>query len=898
MVASSSVETVPGSIETGDAAYVYKGHLVLSFDDETAPSHGSVCCWLRRSGALTWAAPGQDVRVLDCQLAFADDKDFLNERFFLSTPSGQLVTATTKSAADRDAWLLALQLVLEKRATPSPAIVETSLSQRTASADAILARFRDWHNLLALQANDPLGLFKETRHWSRLGAKDKAAYYDLQAYMDGGAIDVCSLVAGLYTYSTSPFLFVSTLAQLAVVAESDVAHLGMYWPQILHWGFAHLASCQSMAMQLFYVLFLASVGRRSTVLALRTHWDAVAARTDGAKAHDDDASFGASLMQFYGVYVGLNATASTTEMASLVLGPTTSDHDAMQLLDQLLHTTQALRLHSRSSSVFGAWLGALTLSDVAAVATHLDANRFLPPFPDASSPIASEPVPDLRRMLVLPGDDDEAFFADLDDVLAEMPPENDAADALDVFSDTVHLVQSLVVASQNFKRQFNSGKDRKAHLPHVLSRLSLPLSVHDDTQKRVRSIVPTEGTVFSTKARAPTMVFFETIAVSETTTARHRSDPVNDAAPTSYLLDAFLDADLGRDRRLSVAGRSHSRSTPRPSEDCIGVDRSFVSDCPVALKLLEGEDDNDSSCNNSKTMMVVVAEANPAATESFQEKRTRLQAQSLHRSELGWDLVPVIAKSFDDMRQEVFIMQLLHIFLECFRETELLLRPYTILCCGDDCGLMQVLLDADSVSDVKKRHPGVSLDAIFAARYPTRERLAVARDNFIRSMAAYSLFCYILQIKDRHNGNVMLHVDGTILHIDFGFAFGIAPGGRFSFERAPFKLTEEMVLTMGGKESPGYQRFLRLLGDGLLALQHHASRILALVSMTARKSPFPCFVGQNVLLLLRRLQDRLCVGASDSDVRLHAQRLADQSCNSLRTRLYDRYQYHSNGYVS
>ncbi|KDO18917.1 hypothetical protein SPRG_21628 [Saprolegnia parasitica CBS 223.65] len=452
---------------------------------------------------------------------------------------------------------------------------------------------------------------------------------------------------------------------------------------------------------------------------------------------------------------------------------------------------------------------------------------------------------------------------------------------------------SLVVASQNFKRQFNSGKDRKAHLPHVLSRLSatlpahaiLPLSVHDDTQKVVRSIVPTEGTVFSTKARAPTMVFFETIAVTETTTARHRSDAVNAAAPTSYLLDAFLDADLGRDRRVSVAGRSHSRSTP------------------LALKLLEGDDDNDSSCNNSKTMMIVVAEANPAETlpESFMEKRTRLQAQSLHRSELGWDLVPVIAKSFDDMRQEVFIMQLLHIFLECFRETELVLRPYTILCCGDDCGLMQVLLDADSVSDVKKRHPGVSLDAIFAARYPTRERLAVARDNFIRSMAAYSLFCYILQvpdcIKDRHNGNVMLHVDGTILHIDFGFAFGIAPGGRFSFERAPFKLTEEMVLTMGGKESPGYQRFLRLLGDGLLALQHHAPHLGA-CEHDGEKSPFPCFVGQNVPLLLRRLQDRLCVGASDSEVRLHAQRLADQSCNSLRTRLYDRYQYHSNGYVS
>ena len=68
-------------------------------------------------------------------------------------------------------------------------------------------------------------------------------------------------------------------------------------------------------------------------------------------------------------------------------------------------------------------------------------------------------------------------------------------------------------------------------------------------------------------------------------------------------------------------------------------------------------------------------------------------------------------------------------------------------------------------------------------------------------MAGYSIVCYLLAIKDRHNGNIMLNSTGHIVHIDFGFVFGLAPGKAFSMEKAPWKLTEELAAVMGGKES-------------------------------------------------------------------------------------------------
>ena len=101
-----------------------------------------------------------------------------------------------------------------------------------------------------------------------------------------------------------------------------------------------------------------------------------------------------------------------------------------------------------------------------------------------------------------------------------------------------------------------------------------------------------------------------------------------------------------------------------------------------------------------------------------------------------------------------------------------------------------------------------------------------AQRNFVESMAGYSLVCFFLQIKDRHNGNIMLDERGHIIHIDFGFMLSNSPGG-VNFEAAPFKLTRELLEVMDsnseGKASELFDYYKVIQASGMLvhAITYH-----------------------------------------------------------------------------
>ena len=147
-------------------------------------------------------------------------------------------------------------------------------------------------------------------------------------------------------------------------------------------------------------------------------------------------------------------------------------------------------------------------------------------------------------------------------------------------------------------------------------------------------------------------------------------------------------------------------------------------------------------------------------------------------------------------------MQLIRYYQIAFKEAHLpcWLFTYTILSTSQSTGLIELIPNASSLDGLKKKtgFPG-SLRKYFEMTYnytpgePETPAFRTAMNNYISSMAGYSIVSYLLGIKDRHNGNIMIDNLGHIIHIDFGFVFGLAPGKAFSMEKAPWKLTTEMV---------------------------------------------------------------------------------------------------------
>ncbi|KAG6376167.1 kinase-like protein [Boletus reticuloceps] len=373
------------------------------------------------------------------------------------------------------------------------------------------------------------------------------------------------------------------------------------------------------------------------------------------------------------------------------------------------------------------------------------------------------------------------------------------------------------------------------------------------------------------------------------------SSPDTASAPITRMRVQHAEAAAIRDRIMQEMLALEEERMARMREGEIGFEESGRSG---SMKTVEDE----------RIIKRELSKVDPSAvvfSESWVAKKSRIRHGSPYGHLANWDCVSVIVKTGGDLRQEQVAVQLIREFERIWQEEgcQCWVRYFRILITGASSGLVETITDAVSMHSIKKaeyarrlaegRLGYVTLLDHFRSTYgdPSTAKFARAQRNLAKSLAGYSIITYLLQIKDRHNGNILLDREGHLIHIDFGFMLSNSPG-NIGFEAAPFKLPPEYVEVLGGITGEAFLEFRRLFREGFEVARKHCDRIITLVELMQKDSTLPCFAAfgdQTVNQLRERFQPAL----THSLVGEYVDRLIDNSLGSNWTRLYDLFQYYS-----
>jgi hypothetical protein len=286
--------------------------------------------------------------------------------------------------------------------------------------------------------------------------------------------------------------------------------------------------------------------------------------------------------------------------------------------------------------------------------------------------------------------------------------------------------------------------------------------------------------------------------------------------------------------------------------------------------------------------------------EEWSAKRERIRRSSPYGHMKNWDLISVIVKTGADLRQEAFACQLIEVCSKIWEEAKVPVwtKRMRILVTGESCGLIETITNGVSLHSLKR---SLTLASIAAGTNP-RKRIATLKDHWLktfgepdseayiagvaafgRSLAAYSIICYVLQLKDRHNGNLLIDNMGHIIHIDFGFMLSNSPGSM-GFEAAPFKLTQDYVDVLGGVGAPAFEEFKTLCKKAFQALRKDAERLIMLVDLMSKQSSMPCFAA-GAASVTNSLRARLMLHLSKEEAENFVEELVAKSVGSYYTRL-------------
>jgi hypothetical protein len=154
-------------------------------------------------------------------------------------------------------------------------------------------------------------------------------------------------------------------------------------------------------------------------------------------------------------------------------------------------------------------------------------------------------------------------------------------------------------------------------------------------------------------------------------------------------------------------------------------------------------------------------------------------------------------------------------------------------------------------------------------------------DNYMRSLAFWTIFTYLLGVGDRHLDNIMLTSGGVLFHIDYSYVFG--------YETKPYvpliRIDNAMIEGMGGNVH--YDKFKSLCLEMFLCLRRYSSLIFCCFLTLASCDPPIQNTKFTLDFLENHIVDRFLLGQNEGDVAVTISKLLDSSRDAVTLKVSD-----------
>jgi hypothetical protein len=269
----------------------------------------------------------------------------------------------------------------------------------------------------------------------------------------------------------------------------------------------------------------------------------------------------------------------------------------------------------------------------------------------------------------------------------------------------------------------------------------------------------------------------------------------------------------------------------------------------------------------------------------------KYKQKSIFKNFDSYQIKSFIVKANDDLLQEMLILQIIKKFSDILKPLEIDINSYEIVMIGVRTGILEFLTNSSSINYILNKIPNNWNLSKFFFNY-FKNNLENAKINFLNSLVGFCLISYFLQIKDRHNENILIDNKGRIMHIDFGFVLGASPGG-FNIEKSNMKLTEEYVKILGGLDSNLFKLFKSKFLNGIIELQKHYKILKTLIDIMCKLN-LRIFDFVSKEKVVENFRNKFLFDLKKVELEKFVDNLIMGSYNDYTTWFYDSFQYYTN----